>query len=145
MADFSALRLALETRLKTITPAISTCHTVPDGIEPPFIYVGLPTYPRAPVVLFDQGMGNGSATWETQITLCISRADVGVAQTLLDPYIGNDQSNTQSVYWAIMNDIKLGGTCSSCRVKSAHSYGKHVIGAIDYVGIIFDVEMITSP
>lgn len=150
MASLQNIRYGLAARLATITPAISYSHTVPKGpLVTPFAFVALPMGQNVQAVRFDESFGNGTACWNLQVYLLLSKTDVEAAQDLLDPYISNDAGNTQSMFQAIMGDIHLTynsqPTASSTRVKGAHSYGQHKVGSTDFLGVIFEVEVISSP
>lgn len=145
MAALEAIRAALEVRLKTI-PNLATSPDIVSSVPAtPLAYVSLPTGQGQRIVNYDETFGNGTAIWQLRICLLVVKWDDGVAQSLLDPYLSNDPGSTQSIYQAVMSDIKLGGVVSSTRVKDVHSYGQHRIGATGYLGAYWDVEVITAP
>ncbi len=135
--DLSAIRDGLKTRLATITSLANRCHDVwPDSVNVPAALV-------KPVSLeFHESFGDATVgTFE--VVLLAAALDQGFArgQDTLDAYL--NETGTSSVKAAIEGDKTLGGTVDDCTVLRWHDYGQIVVNGVSYLGVIFDVEVIT--
>ena len=67
--------------------------------------------------------------------------DAELSQDSLDEFLAG--SGSSSIKQAIEGDSTLGGVVSSARVVEASNYGVYTINSIDYLGVEFNVEIIT--
>ena len=137
MADFSAIRSGLETRLKTIA-GLRTSHVIPERVDPPLAFVA----PAKGEVVSYLDTFDGGATWNLVIRLYVSRWDAPRAQDALDPYLAT--SGPLSIKAAVEADVSLGGVASSVTVMGASGYGVYTVGNVDYVGVEFLVRIWTD-
>ena len=135
MASLSSIRSGLSTRLATIS-GLSVYSYVPDSIEPPTAVVGVMSS-----VDYDSTMSRGSDSYEIPLYLYVSRVDAELSQDSLDEFLAG--SGSKSIKQAIEGDSTLGGVVSSARVVEASNYGVYTINSIDYLGVEFNVEIIT--
>ena len=135
MASLSSIRSGLSTRLATIS-GLSVYSYVPDSIEPPTAVVGVMSS-----VDYDSTMSRGSDLYEIPLYLYVSRVDAELSQDSLDEFLAG--SGSKSIKQAIEGDSTLGGVVSSARVVEASNYGVYTINSIDYLGVEFNVEIIT--
>ena len=135
MASLSSIRSGLSTRLATIS-GLSVYSYVPDSIEPPTAVVGVMSS-----VDYDSTMSRGSDSYEIPLYLYVSRVDAELSQDSLDEFLAG--SGSSSIKQAIEGDSTLGGVVSSARVVEASNYGVYTINSIDYLGVEFNVEIIT--
>lgn len=135
MASLSSIRSGLSTRLATIS-GMSVYSFVPDSIEPPTAVVGVMSS-----VDYDSTMSRGSDLYEIPLYLYVSRVDAELSQDSLDEFLAG--SGSKSIKQAIEGDSTLGGVVSSARVVEASNYGVYTINSIDYLGVEFNVEIIT--
>jgi len=133
MANYSAIRDGLKTRLKTSTVFIQVADTAPDTVSPPCAIV----LPGSPVVEYHQAFGNGLERFSFTILVLAQRFDVKANQDLIDGMV----SGSSSVRALIEGDRTLGGNCSDCQVTSASTYGDVSVNETEYLGIEFEVEV----
>ncbi len=133
MADYSAIRDGLKTRLETSSVFIQVSDTAPDTVSPPCAIV----LPGSPVVEYHQAFGNGLERFMFTVLVLAQRFDVAANQDLIDGMV----SGGSSVRALIEGDRTLGGTCSDCQVRMASTYGEVNVGDVDYLGIEFEIEV----
>jgi len=135
MASLTSIRSGLGTRLETIS-SLLVYDYVPDSIEPPCAIVG-----TLSSLEYDNTFSRGSDTYTIPIQLYVSRVDAEDSQDTLDGYLAG--SGSSSIKFAIEGDTTLGGAVSSARVVEASNYGVYTINSIEYLGVEFEIEVIT--
>jgi hypothetical protein len=133
MADYSAIRDGLKTRLATSSTFIQVADTVPDVVSPPAAIV----MPGSPVAQYDQAFGNGLQLFVFQVLILTQRFDTAANQDLIDGLI----SGAGSVKTLIEGDLTLGGAASTLQVTSAANYQDYEAMEVTYLGIEFTVEV----
>jgi len=133
MADYSAIRSGLKTRLATSSTFIQVAATVPDTVSPPCAIVS----PGAPVADYDLAFNNGLERFIFKLTVLAQRFDEEANQDLLDGFL----SGSGSIRALIDGDLTLGGSCKTCRVVSADTYGLVEINDTPYLGCDYTVEV----
>ena len=147
--DITAIRKGIQGRLATIvdpnnSPAlIRTSYNVPDNVQLPLAFVGLPTGAGASsdVVEYDLTYLGGSHRAHFVVKVLVTKWDNVRAQDLLDPYLGNGAS---SVYAAISGDRTLGGLALDAVVKRAMNFGQHEVNGAMYLGCAFHIEVLVN-
>ena len=138
MADYSAIKTGIKTRLDTLSGLIATFDTVPDTIYPPVAVV----VPRGPEVEYNVSMGNSAHNSMLQrfnfdVLILAGRFNSEYSQDALDAFV----SGTGSVYNAIAGDRQLGGTVSDSRITRMLDYGQIVLGEGEFLGARFELEV----
>jgi len=133
MADYSAIRDGLKTRLLTSSTFIQVADTVPDTISPPCAIV----MPGSPVVEYHQAFGNGLERFTFTILVLVQRFDVAAQQDLVDGLI----SGASSVRALIEGDRTLDGSASDCQVTSATGYTAVDFNETTYIGCEWTTEV----
>ena len=138
MADYSAIKTGIKTRLDTLSGLIATFDTVPDTVYPPVAVV----VPRSPEVEYNVSMGNSAHNSMLQrfnfdVLILAGRFNSEYSQDALDAFV----SGTGSVYNAIAGDRRLGGTVSDCRITRMLDYGQIVLGEGEFLGARFELEV----
>jgi hypothetical protein len=133
MADYAAIRAGLKTRLATSSTFIQVSATVPDTVSPPAAIV----QPGSPVAEYHQAFGNGLERFIFNVLILAQRFDEEANQTLLDGFL----SGSGAIRALIEADVTLGGTCSTCQVVSANSYGLVDINDTPFLGCEYSVEV----
>ena len=133
MADYSAIRSGLKTRLATSSTFIQVAATVPDTVSVPAAIV----QPSSPVAEYHQAFNNGLERFVFNILVLAQRFDEEANQTLLDGFL----SGSGSIRALIEGDVTLGGTCSTCQVVSANTYGLVDINDTPFLGCEYSVEV----
>jgi len=133
MADYSAIRSGLKTRLATSSTFIQVAATVPDTVSVPAAIV----QPGSPVAEYHQAFNNGLELFVFNILVLAQRFDEEANQTLLDGFL----SGSGSIRALIEGDVTLGGTCSTCQVVSANTYGLVDINDTPFLGCEYSVEV----
>ncbi len=138
MADYSAIKTGIKTRLDTLSGLIATFDTVPDTVYPPVAVV----VPRSPEVEYNVSMGNSAHNSMLQrfnfdVLILAGRFNSEHSQDALDAFV----SGTGSVYNAIAADRQLGGTVSDCRITRMLDYGQIVLGEGEFLGARFELEV----
>ena len=134
MATITGIRTGIKSALANIS-ALVTYDFLPDNIEVPCALV-------APIetIEYDIAMSRGADKYEFPIYLYVSRVDAELSQDEVDTYLAPTGAN--SIKTAIETDTSLGGECQSVRVTDASEFGVYNIGGIDYIGVLFTVEVI---
>ena len=133
MADYSAIRSGLKTRLATSSTFIQVAATVPDTVSVPAAIV----QPGSPVAEYHQAFSNGLERFIFNVLILAQRFDEEANQTLLDGFL----SGSGSIRALIEGDVTLGGTCSTCQVVSANTYGLVDINDTPFLGCEYSVEV----
>lgn len=114
MATLDQLRSGLKTRLATISGLRATA-TMPSDVNPPAAAV-------MPVEgLFDEDF-DGNDTYQFDVHVWVSAADLNRAQTAIDAYLS--RSGTNSIKAAIDGDPTLGGVADGTKVKGFRDYAQ---------------------
>ena len=132
--SISGVRSAINTALDTIS-GLRTFATLPDTInEFPAVFV----MPRSGEYDYDVG---GDMTHKYEIVLLIRRwGEVTEAQDDLDPYC--DEAGTYSIKAAV-DAATLSTYADAIRVTGFRDYGGIEFAGINYIGVRFDVDVIT--
>jgi hypothetical protein len=127
MATLAEVRAAVRTTLETSI----------DGLT---VYARVPEKPNLPCVLvtpaetdFNVAMGRGVDTWQFDLAVIVSAADVELAQDQLDEYIAGQgpRSIRQAVF--VANTLGLPGTAAN--VSRMSNYGaRYEFVGVDHVG-----------
>jgi hypothetical protein len=133
MADYSAIRSGIKTRLATSSTFIQVAATVPDTVSTPCAIV----QPGSPVADYDLAFNNGLERFVFKVTVLAQRFDEEANQTLLDGFL----SGSGSIRALIDGDLTLGGTCKTCRVVSADTYGVVDVNDTPFLGCDYTVEV----
>ena len=135
MADYTAIRDGLATRLETIDTFLTVHATVPSRIIAPAAVV----VPGRPVATYHDSMigSGGSLTVFSFELLCAVQVFAEeFSQDTLDGLI----SGAGSVPAAIEADATLGGAATTCQVRQAIDYGVIAFADSEYIGARFLVE-----
>ena len=138
MADYSAIKTGIKTRLDTLSGLVATFDTVPDTVYPPVAVV----VPRSPEVEYNVSMGNSAHNSMLQrfnfdVLILAGHFNSEYSQDALDAFV----SGTGSVYNAIAGDRQLGGTVSDSRITRMLDYGQIVLGEGEFLGARFELEV----
>ena len=134
MASIATIRDGLKTRLATIA-GLYTHDTIPDDIYPPAAIVGAPTR-----IAYDMAFRSPVSRITIPVRVIAGRATERESQDKLDGYISADGAS--SVRAAIDGDPTLGGAAHSTRVVEARGYGAYEVGAVQYLGVELEIEVI---
>ena len=136
MADFSAIRAGIKTRLDTIS-GLRNYTNVPEQLQFPATFVVPRTWE------YHQAMGSpGYGRVEFEVTILaapLNRSSYSRAQDALDTYL--DDTGASSIKAAIEGDLTLGGTVTTLIVQRVRDYGAVEFADVTYVGAIVDVEV----
>ena len=133
MADYSAIRDGIKTRLATSATFIQIADTAPDTISPPCAIV----LPGSPVVEYHQAFGNGLERYVFTILVLMQRFDAAAQQDLVDGLM----SGAGSIRALIEGDLTLDGSAETCQVLSATSYGAVEFNETTYLGCEWTLEV----
>jgi hypothetical protein len=136
MADYTAIRDGLATRLDTVPTFLTVHATVPNRIVAPAAVV----VPGRPVATYHDSMigSAGSLTvFNFEIVCAVQSMSEEFAQDALDDLI----SGTSSVPAAIEADPTLGGAATTCQVRQAVDYGVVAFADTEFIGARFLVEV----
>lgn len=155
MADISNIRYGLDYRLSQVDGLNAHSHSIPSSVAAtPMAFVSIPLRAGGNIHRFDQTMQSGFTRVSLSVVLLVSKIDDGIAQDAIDPFLGDDSTNASSIYRAIMadqsltfpdprnNNVSNGPNASSLWVSAAHSYGKHPVAGVEYLGCLFDIEIL---
>lgn len=131
MADYSAIRSGIKTRLATSSTFIQVAATAPDSVSPPCAIV-LPE-----IAQYHVANSNGLEQFTFKILVLVQRFDDTANQTLLDGFV----SGASSVRALIEADLTLGGNAHTCQVTQMTSYGLVTVNETDYLGSEFNLEV----
>lgn len=121
---------AIGTRLATIT-GLRVADYPSDSANPPQAIVSLPE-----TVEYDAVMGRGADRVVIPVTVLVGRVSDRAARDLIAQYVSG--TGPMSVKAAIDGD--LAGSAQTVRVSGA-TLNVVTIGAVDYLGASFDVEV----
>jgi len=137
MADYTAIRDGLATRLETVSTFLTVHATVPNRIVAPSAVV----VPGRPVATYHDSMvgTSGSLTvFNFELVCAVQSMTEEFAQDALDDLI----SGADSVPAAIEADPTLGGAATTCQVRQAVDYGVVAFADTEFIGARFLVEVI---
>jgi hypothetical protein len=132
MADVSAVRSGIDTRLATITGLRHTAF-MPDKITPPMAVVG------DVEIDFDLTMQRGFDSIEVKVRVYASRASDRAGQSVLDGYLKG--TGATSIKTAIEGDRTLGGAAQTLKVSRVDGYGVYTVAETQYLGAEFTVTV----
>ena len=133
MADYSAIRSGIKTRLATSATFIQVAATVPDTVSTPAAIV----QPGSPVADYDLAFNDGLERFVFKILVLAQRFDEEANQTLLDGFL----SGSASIRTLIDGDLTLGGNAKTCRLVSADTYGLVDINDTPFLGCEYTLEV----
>ena len=136
MADYTAIRDGLATRLDTVPTFLTVHATVPGRIVAPAAVV----VPGRPVATYHDSMigsGGSLTVFNFEIVCAVQSMTEEFAQDALDDLI----SGTSSVPAAIEADPTLGGAATTCQVRQAVDYGVVTFADTEFIGARFLVEV----
>lgn len=136
MADYTAIRDGLATRLDTVPTFLTVHATVPGRIVAPAAVV----VPGRPVATYHDSMvgsGGSLTVFNFEIVCAVQSMTEEFAQDALDDLI----SGTSSVPAAIEADPTLGGAATTCQVRQAVDYGVVAFADTEFIGARFLVEV----
>lgn len=135
MATIAAIRDGLKNRLATIGSPFQAYDTIPLSVNAPCAVVQFNS------IQFDETMGRGSDKLFFNILVFVEWTDPDASQNDLDSYL--NLSGSTSIKAAVEGDSSLGGIVSYAVVTAAHDYGVIAVNTIDYLTVVFDVEVVT--
>lgn len=130
--DLAALCTGIQTRLATIS-GLHALDRIPGSITAPC------AWPQPVSGEYDESFEGEQALTVRIVIAAGGVADIGQAQTLLMAYLA--ESGAKSIKAAIEGDATLGGTVDGCRVTGWHDYGMLQMGALQFLGCLFDLEV----
>lgn len=135
MATIAQLRAGLAARLRTID-GLRVYEKIPDTVNP-----------TAAVIVPDAGVygltfGRNVDSHSFTIQIVISRSNEAGGQDRLDEFISG--SGAKAIIAAVDGDDTLGGVAHYTVVKGWREYGEYNLGGVDYLGCVFDVEIVTD-
>jgi len=136
MADYTAIRDGLATRLETVPTFLTVHATVPGRIVAPAAVV----VPGRPVATYHDSMigSSGALTvFNFELVCAVQSMTEEYAQDALDDLI----SGTSSVPAAVEADPTLGGAATTCQVRQAVDYGVVAFADTEFIGARFLVEV----
>ena len=135
MADYTAIRDGLATRLGTVSTFLTVHATVPNRIVAPAAVV----VPGRPVATYHDSMigsGGSLTVFNFDIVCAVQSMAAEFSQDTLDDLI----SGSGSVPAAIEADPTLGGAATTCQVRQAVDYGVIAFADTEFIGARFSVE-----
>ena len=136
MADYTAIRDGLATRLDTVPTFLTVHATVPNRIVAPAAVV----VPGRPVATYHDSMigsGGSLTVFNFELVCAVQSMSEAFSQAALDDLI----SGTSSVPAAIEADPTLGGAATTCQVRQAVDYGVVAFADTEFIGARFLVEV----
>lgn len=130
MSSLEAIRDAIKTTIETAITSLHVYDTVPGEANV------LPCVVQIPFSAdFEVAMGRGLDTWEIDLLVLVTTADMDIGQDALDAYVSG--SGARSIRQAIFNNRDLGLTNSgtSAHVSEMLEYGmRFEAAAYDHIG-----------
>lgn len=129
MASLEAIRDAVKTTIETNITSLHVYDTVPGEANV------LPCVVQIPFSAdFEVAMGRGSDTWEIDLLVLVTTADLDIGQDALDAYVSG--SGSRSVRQAIFANRQLGlADGTSAHVSEMLEYGmRFEAAAYDHIG-----------
>lgn len=116
MASLAAIRDGIKATLETNITGLHVYDTVPDSasILPAVVVIPMSAD-------FDVAMGRGLDTWEIDLLVLVSTADMDIGQDALDSLVSG--AGTQSVRQTIFNNRGLGLSGTSSHISEMMEYG----------------------
>ena len=136
MADYTAIRDGLATRLETIDAFLTVHATVPGRIVAPAAVV----VPGRPVAVYHDSMigsGGSLTVFNFELVCAVQSMSEAFSQAALDELI----SGANSVPAAVEADPTLGGAATTTQVRQAVDYGVIAYADTEFVGARFLVEV----
>lgn len=137
MAALADIRTAIKTAVETAVSALTAYDTVPDASNLPALIV-------APVSAdFAVSMARGTDTWEFDLYVLVSTADMGLAQNQLDAYVSG--AGPGSIRAAVFADPSLGRADVNATVVSVSNYGiSFAQSQLQHIGAVLRCTVHTS-
>ncbi len=126
---------ALGTTLASAGRQLSVYPYSPHLVSVPAAIVQLPRS-----IDFDLTYGRGGDTYTLPVLILVGAADDKASQVNLAAYL--DPSGTTSIKAAIEADRSLRGVVQDAYVRQVSGIGIYTVGAVDYLGATFEVEVI---
>lgn len=135
MADFTAVRNGLKTRLATIA-SLKGAYAIPPGtINVPCVVIEA----GSPPIVYSETFARGVDTINLEIILLVSRSLDELAHTQLDAYLAG--SGASSLIATIEAEQTLGGLASWTNLSQCTFHGEIEYAGFKYLGARFDVEI----
>jgi len=132
--DLNAVMDAIGTRLSTVA-GLRVADYAAQSVNPPQAIVSLPTEP----VEYDAAMGRGADRVVIPITVLVGAVSDRASRDAIAAYVSG--TGALSVKAAVEGtDATMGGAAQTVRVMTAR-VDIVTIGAVDYLGATFDVEV----
>lgn len=138
MATFAEIREAVKTVVENAGIDLKVYPRVP-GTATSRALVVVPAVPTD----FNVAMGRGTDTWQIDLVLVMSAADLSVAQGHLDTYV--DGGGTHSIRKLIFDNRDLGLTDTNAHVSSLIAYGETVNAGYDNISATLRMVVHTRP
>ena len=133
--DLTEVREGLAARLNNVS-GLRVFSYVPDSASPPIAVVAFPESFE-----FDLAMNRGLDSFPIiPVLILVGRASDRASQALLATFVA--ASGPTSIKQAIEGDRTLGGACSDLRVTRVTDFKLYPIGATEYLGCRFEVQVI---
>lgn len=129
MATLEAIRDGVKTTIEAVVSDITAYDTVPD-------VTNLPALVCVPLTAdFDVAMGRGLDTWEFELYVLVSTADMGIGQDALDAYVTG--AGAKSIRAAVFGNRSLGLDGTNATVTGMSDYGaKFNVADLQHIGAI---------
>jgi len=126
------VREALANAVKSVRGLDRCTPYLPEQVNPPQAFIRL-------AVDYDLVMGRNGDTYNYTVVVIVSRTPDRASQALLDSIC--EPSGDTSLKTVVEADTALADLVDDVIVKSASDLRSIPIGAVDYLGIEFDVEV----
>jgi hypothetical protein len=130
--DLAAVCTGIKTRLATIS-GLNALDRIPGSITAPC------AWPQPTSGEYDESFEGEQGLTFKIVVAAGGVADIAQAQTLLMAYVA--ESGAKSIKAAIEADATLGGKVDGCRVERWRDYGMLQMGNLQFVGVVFDLEV----
>lgn len=137
MSDLATIRDAIKTTLETAVSGLTVYDTVPDATN-------LPALVTVPVSAdFNVAMGRGADTWQLDLYVMVSTADMGLGQDALDGFVsGAGATSIRAAVWASRS---LGLPDVDATVTDMSNYGANFAqSSIQHIGAVLRLTVQTS-
>lgn len=136
MSTLTQIRAAIKTTLAANLSGITVHSTVPGGVTGVAVVV-LPA-----TADFTVAMGRGTDTWEFDLRVLASAADLDLGQQQLDPYLTG--AGASSIRQVIFTNRTLGLADTTAHIAGMSAYGLEEVGGIQHVSATLRLVAHTS-
>lgn len=132
MASLKAIRTATKTTLEANLAGVMVHRTIPGGVNSTAIVVRPSLDQTAD---FHVAMARGTDTWNLELLVLASTADIELGQDELDDYIAG--AGAKSIRAVVFANRTLGlSDGTDAHVSGVTGYGTYEVGAAQHVGAI---------